>query len=50
MKRSRIGQVVLAATGVLAVGLAGPAIGAADGSDAPSYQEFKASTFRDLDR
>jgi hypothetical protein len=50
MKRSRIGQVLLATAGVVAVALAGPAIGAADGSGAPSYQEFKASTFRDLDR
>ena len=50
MKRSRMGQMALAAVGVLAVGLAGPAIGAADTSDAPSYKEFKASTFRDLDR
>ena len=49
MKKSRIGRVVLAATGVLAVALAGPAIGAAQGSEAPSYQEFKASTFRDVD-
>ena len=49
MKQSRIGRVVLAATGVLAVGLAGPAIGPAQGSDAPSYKEFKASTFRDVD-
>ena len=49
MKKSRIGRVVLAATGVLAVALAGPTIGAAQGSDAPSYKEFKASTFRDVD-
>jgi hypothetical protein len=50
MKRNRLGQIVLAATGVLAVGLATPAIWAADGSGAPSYEEFKASTFRDVDR
>ncbi|MFL6001882.1 MAG: hypothetical protein ACJ72P_03640 [Nocardioides sp.] len=49
MKRSRLGQLALAATGVLALGLATPAIGAGDGSGAPSYQEFKASTFRDVD-
>ena len=49
MKRNRLGQIALAATGVLALGLAAPAIGAGDGSGAPSYQEFKASTFRDLD-
>jgi hypothetical protein len=49
MKKSRIGRVVLAATGVLAVALAGPTIGAAQGSDAPSYKEFNASTFRDVD-
>jgi hypothetical protein len=49
MKRSRLGRLALAATGVLAVGLAAPAIGAGDGSGAPSYQEFKASTFRDID-
>jgi hypothetical protein len=50
MKKSRIGRVVLAATGVLAVGLSGLTTGAAEGSDAPSYQEFKASTFRATDR
>ncbi len=50
MQRSRLGQLALAATGVLAVGLASPAIGASsDGSGAPSYQEFKQSTFRDVD-
>jgi hypothetical protein len=49
MNRNRLGQIALAATGVLALGLAAPAIGAGDGSGAPSYQEFKASTFRDLD-
>jgi hypothetical protein len=49
MKKSRIGQVVLATTGVLAVGLSGLTAGVAQGSDAPSYKEFKASTFRDVD-
>ena len=49
MRRNRIGQVALAAAGVLAVALAGPAIGATDSSGAPSYKEFKASTFRDVD-
>ncbi|HET8961949.1 M57 family metalloprotease [Nocardioides sp.] len=50
MNTSRIGRVALAATGVLALGLSGLTIGAAEGSEAPSYQEFKASTFRDVDR
>ena len=49
MRRNRIGQVALAAAGVLAVVLAGPAIGATNSSGAPSYKEFKASTFRDVD-
>jgi hypothetical protein len=50
MKRSRLGQIALVATGVLAVALAAPAIGAGDESGAPTYREFKASTFRDVDR
>src|SRR5215213_6137403 len=49
MKRNRLGQIALAATGVLAVGLSGLTVWGAEGSDAPSYQDFKASTFRDLD-
>jgi hypothetical protein len=49
MKRSRVGRAVVAATGALVVALAGLTIGAAQGSDAPSYKEFKASSFRDVD-
>ncbi|MGH3362925.1 MAG: hypothetical protein ACRDOM_10755 [Nocardioides sp.] len=50
MQHRRLGRLALAATGVLAVALASPATGASsDGSGAPSYQEFKSSTFRDLD-
>jgi Dual-action HEIGH metallo-peptidase len=49
MKRSRIGRAGLATAGALAVCVAGLAI-SADGAEAPSYREFKASTFRDTDR
>ncbi len=52
MKRSRICQLALAATSVLAAGLAAAPAGASNSSDdsaAPSFQEFEASTYRDLD-
>jgi hypothetical protein len=52
MKRSRICQLALAATSVLAAGLAAAPAGASNSSGdsaAPSFQEFEASTYRDLD-
>jgi hypothetical protein len=49
MKPSSIGRAALATIGALAVCVAGLAI-SATGAEAPSYREFKASTFRDTDR
>ena len=51
MNRSRVVRIALVATGsmALAMALAAPAAPAAQGSGAPSFQEFKASTYRDLD-
>ena len=49
MKRSRIGRAALATIGAMAVCVAGLTI-SANGAEAPSYREFKASTFRDVDR
>jgi len=55
MKRSRLCQLAVAATCVLAAGVAATPAGAApssngDRSDVPTFREFEASTFRDLDR
>ncbi len=56
MMQSRMGKVALAAATVLAAALAATPAGAsssANGSergDAPSFQEFKASTYRDFDK
>ena len=53
MKRSRICQLALAATSVLVAGLAAAPAGASNSSDdsaVPSFQEFEASTYRDLDQ
>jgi hypothetical protein len=52
MKRSRVCQLAVAATSVVAAGLATVPAGAATSgdSDAPSFQEFEASTYRDTDR
>ena len=49
MKRSRIGRAALATIGAMAVCVAGLTI-SANGAEAPSYREFTASTFRDVDR
>ncbi len=55
MKRTRIAQLAVAATCVLAAGVAATPAGAAsssngDRSETPSFQEFKASTYRDIDQ
>jgi hypothetical protein len=53
MNRSRAARFALAATGsmamALALALAAPSVQAAQGPSVPTFQEFKASTFRDLD-
>ncbi len=51
MKRSRAVRIALAATGsmALALAMAAPGVQAAQGSPVPTFQEFKASTFRDVD-
>ena len=55
MKRSRLCQLAVAATCVLAAGVAATPAGAApssngDRSDVPTFREFEASTYRDADR
>ncbi len=55
MKRSRLAQLAVAATCVLAAGVAATPAGAAsssngDRSDVPTFREFAASTYRDFDR
>ena len=55
MKRSRICQLAVAATCVLAAGVAATPAGASsssngDRSDVPTFRAFEASTYRDLDR
>ncbi len=55
MKRSRLCQLAVAATCVLAAGVAATPAGAApssngDRSDVPTFREFEASTYRDFDR
>jgi hypothetical protein len=51
MKRSRAVRIALVATGsmALAMALAAPGVQAAQGSPVPTFQEFKAATFRDVD-
>jgi hypothetical protein len=51
MNRTRVVRLALAATGSLAVAmaLAAPSVQAAQGTGVPTFQEFKASTYRDLD-
>ncbi len=49
MKRTRVGPFALAATGALVLALTAPAVDAAQGTGIPTFQEFKASTFRDVD-
>ncbi len=52
MNRSRAARFALAAAGsmAMALALAAPSVQAAQGSSVPTFQEFKASTFRDVDR
>jgi hypothetical protein len=55
MKRSRLCQLAVAATCVFAAGVAATPAGASsssngDRSDVPTFREFEASTYRDLDR
>jgi hypothetical protein len=51
MNRTRVVRLALAATGSLAVAmaLAAPSVQAAQATGVPTFQEFKASTYRDLD-
>jgi hypothetical protein len=51
MNRTRVVRLALAATGSLAVAmaLAAPSVQAAQGTGVPTFQEFKATTYRDLD-
>ena len=51
MNRTRVVRLALAATASLAVAmaLAAPSVQAAQGSGVPTFQEFKAATYRDLD-
>ena len=51
MNRTRVVRLALAATGSLAVAMAlgGPSVQAAQGTGVPTFQEFKATTYRDLD-
>ena len=51
MNRTRVFRLALAATGSLAVAiaLAAPSVQAAQGTGVPTFQEFKAATYRDLD-
>ena len=51
MNRTRVVRIALAATGsmALAMGLAAPSVQAVQGVGVPTFQEFKASTYRDLD-
>jgi hypothetical protein len=51
MNRTRVVRLALAATGSLAVAmaLAAPSVQAAQGAGVPTFQEFKATTYRDLD-
>jgi hypothetical protein len=49
MKRARVGLFALAATGTLVLALTAPAVDAAQGSGIPTFKEFRASTFQDVD-
>ena len=49
MKRTRVGAIALAATGALVLALTAPAVDAAPGTGIPTFKEFQASTFRDVD-
>jgi hypothetical protein len=47
MKRTRAGRFALAATGILIAALAAPAVGAAQGTGLPTFEQFKTSTVQD---
>jgi hypothetical protein len=49
MNRTRVGALALAATGALVLALTAPAVDAAQGTGIPTFTEFKASTFQDVD-
>ncbi|MCD6639843.1 MAG: hypothetical protein LT071_08010, partial [Nocardioides sp.] len=50
MKRSRLGSLAIASSAVVAAAMAVPAMAATTSGEVPTYQEFKASTFQDVDR
>ena len=50
MNRSRVVRFVLATTGALTAALLAPGVDAAPGTSVPTFQEFRASTVRDVDR
>jgi hypothetical protein len=49
MKRARAGRFALAAAGALVLALTAPAVEASQGTGIPTFKEFKASTFQDVD-
>ena len=49
MKRARVGRFTLAAAGALVLALTAPAVDASQGTGIPTFKEFKASTFQDVD-
>ena len=49
MKRSRLGAIALSSAALLGAALASPALAATD-SEIPTFQEFHASTFKDVDQ
>ena len=49
MQRSRLGAIALGTSALLGAALASPALAATD-SEIPSFQEFHASTFQDVDQ
>ncbi len=49
MQRTRLGAIALGATALLGATLASPALAATD-SEIPTFQEFHASTFQDIDQ
>jgi hypothetical protein len=51
MNRSRVARIAVAATGCMAMAaaLTAPSVQAAQGTGVPTFQEFKASTYQDLD-
>ena len=49
MKRSRLGAIALGTSALLGAALASPALAATD-SEIPTFQEFHASTFQDVDQ